>query len=247
MELNNTCSFYKFQTTHDWCSDTACACPWSQVVVDNDKTAKALLERGALTKRVTIIPLNQIRYSDLPANVVAAAQKLGAGRAAPAIELVGYEADVASAMKYAFGGAFVCEVGADWVASGTWLGLTSEGSGIRIAVGGNYKGHTAAKCAMHVQALCLGSRRTDCVDTIKPMVITPTLSVLCSMSHHNLLSCYAPDTGLRHSQEARFCPRGVQALHHLARGRLQPRWPADRWQPRRQWQRASATHRARGS
>jgi len=30
-----------------------------QVVVDNERTAKSLLERGALTKRVTIIPLNQ--------------------------------------------------------------------------------------------------------------------------------------------------------------------------------------------
>lgn len=32
-----------------------------QVVVDSDQTAKALLERGQLTKRVTIIPLNQVR------------------------------------------------------------------------------------------------------------------------------------------------------------------------------------------
>jgi hypothetical protein len=33
-----------------------------QVVVDSDTTAKALLERGQLTKRVTIIPLNQVRW-----------------------------------------------------------------------------------------------------------------------------------------------------------------------------------------
>jgi chromosome segregation ATPase len=31
-----------------------------QVVVDNHATGKALLERGGLTKRVTIIPLNQV-------------------------------------------------------------------------------------------------------------------------------------------------------------------------------------------
>ena len=31
-----------------------------QVVVDTDATGKALLERGGLTKRVTIIPLNQV-------------------------------------------------------------------------------------------------------------------------------------------------------------------------------------------
>lgn len=31
-----------------------------QVVVDSDATGKALLARGGLTKRVTIIPLNQV-------------------------------------------------------------------------------------------------------------------------------------------------------------------------------------------
>lgn len=33
-----------------------------QVVVDSDKTAKALLDKGSLTKRVTIIPLNQVGF-----------------------------------------------------------------------------------------------------------------------------------------------------------------------------------------
>jgi hypothetical protein len=32
-----------------------------QVVVDSHESAKALLDRGQLTKRVTIIPLNQVR------------------------------------------------------------------------------------------------------------------------------------------------------------------------------------------
>jgi structural maintenance of chromosome 2 len=31
-----------------------------QVVVDNEHTAKDLLERGRLTKRITIIPLNKV-------------------------------------------------------------------------------------------------------------------------------------------------------------------------------------------
>lgn len=39
------------------CSSILFSC---QVVVDSDQTAKALLERGQLTKRVTIIPLNQV-------------------------------------------------------------------------------------------------------------------------------------------------------------------------------------------
>jgi hypothetical protein len=38
-------------------------CQHVQVVVDSDATAKALLERGQLTKRVTIIPLNQVCVS----------------------------------------------------------------------------------------------------------------------------------------------------------------------------------------
>jgi hypothetical protein len=32
-----------------------------QVVVDSDATAKSLLQKGGLQKRVTIIPLNQVR------------------------------------------------------------------------------------------------------------------------------------------------------------------------------------------
>lgn len=34
---------------------------WSQVVVADESTAKELLEKGQLTKRVTIIPLNKIQ------------------------------------------------------------------------------------------------------------------------------------------------------------------------------------------
>ncbi|GBF88023.1 structural maintenance of chromosomes 2-like [Raphidocelis subcapitata] len=79
-----------------------------QVVVDSDATGRALLAKGALQKRVTIIPLNQIRYRDDPAAVLSAAAKLGAGRARPALELVGFDGGVEAAIKYVFGGAFVC-------------------------------------------------------------------------------------------------------------------------------------------
>ena len=34
--------------------------PAPQIVVDNEVTAKELLEKGKLTKRVTIIPLNKV-------------------------------------------------------------------------------------------------------------------------------------------------------------------------------------------
>lgn len=80
-----------------------------QVVVDSDATGRALLAKGGLQKRVTIIPLNQIKARDDPAAVLAAAAKLGAGRARPALELVGFDGGVEAAMKYVFGGAFVCQ------------------------------------------------------------------------------------------------------------------------------------------
>jgi len=80
-----------------------------QVVVEDEVTAKELLERGRLTKRVTIIPLNKIQYFTPPNSVLDAAKKLGGDKVHPAIQLVGYEADVERAMKYAFGSVFVCQ------------------------------------------------------------------------------------------------------------------------------------------
>lgn len=55
-------------------------------------------------------PRPKIRYRDDPAAVLSAAKKLGAGRARPALELVGFEGGVESAMKYVFGNTFVCQV-----------------------------------------------------------------------------------------------------------------------------------------
>lgn len=80
-----------------------------QVVVDDEVTGKALLERGRLTKRVTIIPLNKVKGGDVPAAVVDAARRLGGGKASPALQLIGYDEEVDAAMRYAFGGVFVCQ------------------------------------------------------------------------------------------------------------------------------------------
>ena len=49
------------------------------VVVDDETTAKKLLERGQLTNRVTFIPLNKIQGRKMDARTVATAQKI-AGR-----------------------------------------------------------------------------------------------------------------------------------------------------------------------
>lgn len=80
-----------------------------QVVVEDEGTAKELLEKGKLSKRVTIIPLNKVQYSSLSQPTRDAAHRLGGDKVTPAIELVGYEEDVSAAVKYAFGSSLVCQ------------------------------------------------------------------------------------------------------------------------------------------
>mmetsp|Transcript_13844 Transcript_13844/g.32339 ORF Transcript_13844/g.32339 Transcript_13844/m.32339 type:complete len:1216 (+) Transcript_13844:102-3749(+) len=83
-----------------------------QVVVDEAITGKAILDRGNLKRRVTIIPLDKIQ----PRRVTAAACKkaneiansLGA-KAWPAIELVGFHEEIRSAMEYVFGASIVVD------------------------------------------------------------------------------------------------------------------------------------------
>mmetsp|Transcript_48482 Transcript_48482/g.94766 ORF Transcript_48482/g.94766 Transcript_48482/m.94766 type:complete len:1210 (-) Transcript_48482:291-3920(-) len=86
-----------------------------QVVVDEAITGKALLERGKLKRRVTIIPLDKIRAHNITNAAIESAKskarKLGA-TAYPAIELVGYNEDVRSAVEYVFGSSFIVD-GAD--------------------------------------------------------------------------------------------------------------------------------------
>lgn len=79
-----------------------------QVVVDNEATGKQLLQHGGLRRRVTIIPLNKVRQSRLRSSQVEQAAKLSDGTASPAIELVGYDEEVAAAMQYAFGTTIIC-------------------------------------------------------------------------------------------------------------------------------------------
>jgi structural maintenance of chromosome 2 len=77
-----------------------------QVVVDNEKTAKQLIQQGKPNRRVTVIPLNKIQFPNLPEQVVKRAEKMNAK---PALMLIEYEKDVEPAMKYAFGKTLVCE------------------------------------------------------------------------------------------------------------------------------------------
>lgn len=83
-----------------------------QVVVDEAITGKALLSRGKLERRVTIIPLDKIqpkRVSEMAretANDIA--EELDSS-ASPAIELVGFDEEVRNAMEYVFGSTLVVD------------------------------------------------------------------------------------------------------------------------------------------
>ncbi|PRW61562.1 structural maintenance of chromosomes 2-1 isoform A [Chlorella sorokiniana] len=80
-----------------------------QVVVDSEQTAKALLANGQLRQRVTIIPLNKVSARDIEPQRLAAARRLAGDKAQPALELVGYDQELSAAMKYVFGGSFICK------------------------------------------------------------------------------------------------------------------------------------------
>lgn len=78
------------------------------VVVDSDKTGKALLAKGQLKHRVTLIPLNKIDGNAASAAQQAAAKQLSGGKANLSLDLVGYDAEVEAAIRYVFGKSFVC-------------------------------------------------------------------------------------------------------------------------------------------
>ncbi|KAF0485005.1 putative nuclear condensin complex subunit Smc2 [Gigaspora margarita] len=78
------------------------------VVVDNEKIGSLLLEKGKLRKKITIIPLNKIQAFKLPAERIAAAQKLSPGKVNLALTLIGYDREVTPAMEYVFGGTLIC-------------------------------------------------------------------------------------------------------------------------------------------
>ncbi len=83
-----------------------------QVVVDTQQTGKALLQKGKLKCRVTIIPLNTVTSRGLDKKQLSRAADVAArngGTARCSLELVGYDAEVEAAMKYTFGSSLICE------------------------------------------------------------------------------------------------------------------------------------------
>lgn len=83
-----------------------------QVVVDEAITGKALLDRGQLKTRVTIIPLDKVQPRQVcksacdQATVIAASHKSSAW---PAIDLIGFDEEVRPAIEYVFGSSFVVD------------------------------------------------------------------------------------------------------------------------------------------
>ncbi|OJA21244.1 hypothetical protein AZE42_02525 [Rhizopogon vesiculosus] len=96
------------------------------VVVEDEKVGKDLLQNGKLKKRVTIIPLNKINAFALTAQVrlslardkyrcslfdqkLAQVEHLAPGKANLALSLIGYPEEVARAMAFVFGDTIICE------------------------------------------------------------------------------------------------------------------------------------------
>jgi structural maintenance of chromosome 2 len=83
-----------------------------QVVVDEAIVGKALLERGQLKRRVTIIPLDKIQGRRVSSSTCeeasSVAGKLGS-LASAAIELVGFHEELRNAVEYVFGATLVVD------------------------------------------------------------------------------------------------------------------------------------------
>ncbi|KAK0164694.1 hypothetical protein PV328_003287 [Microctonus aethiopoides] len=80
------------------------------VVVDTEKTSKALLQHGQLQQRVTIIPLNKINGRQIDDATLRMAQNLvGKENVQPALSLIEYPDNVKAAMTWVFGQTFVCK------------------------------------------------------------------------------------------------------------------------------------------
>ncbi|KAF7989538.1 hypothetical protein HCN44_008212 [Aphidius gifuensis] len=80
------------------------------VIVDTEKTSKALLQNGQLQQRVTIIPLNKISGSSIDERTIQYAEKLvGKDNVQSALSLIDYPANLKPAMSWIFGQVFVCK------------------------------------------------------------------------------------------------------------------------------------------
>lgn len=78
-------------------------------MVDTDKTGKLLLQNGDLKRKITIIPMNQIRSHVIDANVVKCAKDLvGGDNVFTALSLIEYEPQFKQVMEFVFGSRLIC-------------------------------------------------------------------------------------------------------------------------------------------
>jgi len=93
---------------HATCLQVSAGSKLFNVVVDNEKTGKQLLENGRLKRKVTFIPLNKIAARSINSDVVNRAKTLvGKENVHTALSLVGYDEELEEAMKFVFGSSFV--------------------------------------------------------------------------------------------------------------------------------------------
>lgn len=79
------------------------------VIVDNANTASALLEKGQLKRRVTIIPLDKISARSIPQDTVSYAKDKCPGKVELSLNLINFEQELQTAMTYIFGTTFICQ------------------------------------------------------------------------------------------------------------------------------------------
>ncbi|CAH8286890.1 unnamed protein product, partial [Schistosoma margrebowiei] len=79
------------------------------IVVDTEVTGKILLERGQIRRRVTMLPLTQIRGNPISDGVIKNAQSLvGASNVVTALSLIEYDNMLKPVMEYVFGSVLIC-------------------------------------------------------------------------------------------------------------------------------------------
>ncbi|KDR72865.1 hypothetical protein GALMADRAFT_252175 [Galerina marginata CBS 339.88] len=79
------------------------------VVIEDEKVGKDLIQRGRMRKRVTFIPLTKINAYTLSNSKLDAANRLAPGKVRTALSLVGYEDEVSKAIAYIFSDTLICD------------------------------------------------------------------------------------------------------------------------------------------
>lgn len=89
--------------------DTAGGGKLTNVIVENADAAGKILQRGRLSRRTVMLPLDKMNASVVPEKVLNAAQKLvGSKNVFRAIDLICFDRHLQPAMNHIFGGVLVC-------------------------------------------------------------------------------------------------------------------------------------------